>query len=109
MCYPASVMPKKRASLADRVARAAEAFLEAQHYVSPIDVLVGIGWVDPGTVKRWRQGQIDCLEEALQTNPSRITEAGSSARTCTSTGRATDDSVTVKLPPTASHRMSVPS
>ena len=75
MCYPASVMPKKRASLADRVARAAEAFLEAQHYVSPIDVLVGIGWVDLGTVKRWRQGQIDCLEEALQTNPSRIAEA----------------------------------
>jgi hypothetical protein len=26
-------------------------------------------------VRRWRQGQIDCLEEALQTNPSRISEA----------------------------------
>src|SRR6266436_6138064 len=66
---------KKRADLGDRVVRAAEAFLEAQQYVSPLDVLVGIGWVDPGTVRRWRQGQIDCLEEAFQTNPSRIAEA----------------------------------
>jgi hypothetical protein len=26
-------------------------------------------------VKRWQQGQIDCLEGAVQTNPSRISEA----------------------------------
>ena len=43
--------------------------------MSTVDVLVGIGWLDPGAVKRWRQGQIDCLEGALQTNPSRISEA----------------------------------
>jgi hypothetical protein len=66
---------KNRANLVDRVAKAAEASLAAQHYVSPLDVLVGIGWLDPGTLKRWRQGQIDCLEEALQTGPPRISEA----------------------------------
>jgi hypothetical protein len=66
---------KKRTDLGDRVLGAAEASLAAQHYVGPVDVLVGIGWLDPETVKRWRQGQIDCLEEALQTNPSRISEA----------------------------------
>ena len=38
-------------------------------------VLVGIRWVDGGTVKRWRQGQVDCLESAIQTSPPRITEA----------------------------------
>ena len=66
---------KNPAALADRVARAAGAALAAQGYASPIDVLVGIGWVDAGTVERWRRGQIDCLEHAIQTNPSRISEA----------------------------------
>ena len=61
--------------LADRVVKAAEASLAAQHYVSPVDVLVGIGWLDPGAEKRWRQGQIDRLEGAVQTNLPRISEA----------------------------------
>ena len=61
--------------LADRVIEAAEAALAAQDYVSAADVLVGIRWVDGGTVKRWRQGQVDCLESAIQTSPQRITEA----------------------------------
>lgn len=64
-----------RAPLADRVARAAEAALAAQHFVSVIDILVGIGWLDAGTVERWRRGQIDCLEEVVQVDPSRISEA----------------------------------
>src|SRR5437868_10168595 len=66
---------RNRDKLADRVVKAAEASLAAQHYVSPVDVLVGIGWLDPGAEKRWRQGQIDCLEGAVQTNLPRISEA----------------------------------
>ncbi len=38
-------------------------------------MLVGIGWLDPGVVKRWQQGQIDCLETVVRTNPPRISEA----------------------------------
>jgi hypothetical protein len=38
-------------------------------------VLVGIGWLDPGAVKRWRQGQVDYLERSIATNLPRITEA----------------------------------
>jgi len=64
-----------RNKLPDRVTRAAEAAIAEQYYVSPIDVLVGIGWVDGGSVKRWRQGQIDCIEQVIQTRPSRIAEA----------------------------------
>jgi hypothetical protein len=56
-------------------AKAAEASLAAQNYVSPVDVLVGIGWLDPGAVKRWRQGQVDYLERVVRTNLSRISEA----------------------------------
>src|SRR5262249_21522413 len=67
--------PENRRRLADRVAKAAEASLAAQNYVSPVDVLVGIGWLDPGAVKRWRQGQVDYLERVVQTNVSRISEA----------------------------------
>jgi hypothetical protein len=67
--------PENRRRLADRVAKAAEALLAAQNYVSPVDVLVGIGWLDPGAVKRWRQGQVDYLERVVQTNLSRISEA----------------------------------
>jgi hypothetical protein len=66
---------KNRRKLSKRVFRAAEAALATQDYVAPIDVLVGIGWLDPGSVKRWRQGQIDCLEGAVQANLVRISEA----------------------------------
>jgi hypothetical protein len=44
-------------------------------FVSAIDILVGIGWLDPEALERWRRGQIDCLEEVVRTNLSRISEA----------------------------------
>jgi hypothetical protein len=67
--------PENRTKLADRVVKAAEAALAARNYVSPVDVLIRIGWLDPGAVKRWQQGQIDYLERVVQTNLSRISEA----------------------------------
>lgn len=66
---------KNKVPLADRVARAAESALADQHFVSPIDVLVGIGWLDHVTVESWRRGQVDCLEEAVRSNLPRISEA----------------------------------
>jgi hypothetical protein len=69
------VDPEKRRKLADRVANAAEAAFAAHKYVSPVDVVMGIGWLDPNTFRRWQQGSVDCLEAALQANPERISEA----------------------------------
>src|SRR5688572_7104766 len=66
---------KNRLPLADRVAEAAAATLADQHFVSAIDVLVGIGWLDAGAVERWRRGQVDCLEEAVGVGVLRISEA----------------------------------
>ena len=66
---------KNQRPLADRVAEAAEAALAAQDYVSAVDVLIGIRWLDPGAAKRWRQGQVDDLEQLVQTNPNRLSEA----------------------------------
>jgi hypothetical protein len=68
-------MSNQKKSLADRVVRAAEAALAAQGYVSPLDVLAGVGWLDLGTVERWRRDQIDCIEGAMQTSLPRIAEA----------------------------------
>ena len=65
----------KQKALSDRVVRAAEAALAAQGHVSPVDVLTGIGWLDLGTVERWRRGQLDCIESAMQTGLPRILEA----------------------------------
>ena len=66
---------KNRVPLADRVAKAAGTVLAERHFVSTIDVLIGIGWLDSGAVESWRRGQIDCLEEVVRTNLPRISEA----------------------------------
>jgi hypothetical protein len=71
----AAMNPKNRNALAQRVVKAAEAALAAQGYASSIDVLVGIGWLDGGTVEQWRRGQIDYLERVVQTNLPRVSEA----------------------------------
>jgi hypothetical protein len=63
---------QNRVPLADRVAKAAKAALAARHFVSAIDILVGIGWLDLGT---GAAGQIDCLEEVVRANLPRISEA----------------------------------
>ena len=39
-----------RTKLEERVVKAAEAALEAKGYVSPLDVVIGIGWLDMATV-----------------------------------------------------------
>ncbi|CAN5383054.1 hypothetical protein BH10PSE6_BH10PSE6_10480 [soil metagenome] len=66
---------KDKATLAERVARAAEASLAAQGYASPIDILLGIGWLYHGAVKEWQQGRIDCLVGVIQVKPSRLPQA----------------------------------
>jgi hypothetical protein len=66
---------KNRKSLEERVTAAAEKALAVSNFVAPIDILLGIGWLDPNTARRWQQGQIERLEDVLQTSPARIAEA----------------------------------
>jgi len=66
---------KNRKSLPERVAEAAERSLTAQNYVSPIDVLMRIGWLAPDAERRWRQGRTDSLECVAQVGISRLSEA----------------------------------
>jgi hypothetical protein len=41
---------------------------------APLTCWSGSGWLDPGAVARWQRGQIEYLEEVVQTNLSRISE-----------------------------------
>jgi hypothetical protein len=70
-----AMTPKNRAVLAARVARAVWPALAVQGYVSPIDVLIGLGWLDMGRVERWRRGEIPYLERVVVANLPRISEA----------------------------------
>src|SRR5258705_459689 len=62
-------------SLNRRVTQAAEAALAEQQYVSTTDVLVGLGWLTPSHIDRWRQGRIESLESVAQVEPSKIAAA----------------------------------
>src|SRR5271169_4724544 len=73
--WPSIMDTKNRQKLVDRVIGAAETAFASEGYVAPVDVLIGIGWLDSNTEKRWRLGQIESLEHAIQTNPARISEA----------------------------------
>lgn len=59
-------------SLEARVARAAEAALSRQSYVSMVDVLVGMGLLSPNTENAWRHGRIEFLEGSIQGSPEKI-------------------------------------
>lgn len=43
----------------------AEQVLAEQHYVRPVDVLMGLRWVDAANVERWQQGRFDPLEQVM--------------------------------------------
>ena len=64
-----------RQDLEQRVRRAAEAALAEQRFVSAIDVLLGLGWLAPSHLERWRQGRVESLERVVQANLSKITVA----------------------------------
>jgi len=66
--FTVTMHPDNRSRLEQRVVKAAETALQDQKYVSPIDVLVGIGWLPPSTVAAWRQGRLPYLERGVTVN-----------------------------------------
>jgi hypothetical protein len=65
----------KSANLEQRVVRAAEAALAGRGHVTPIDVLVGMGWLPMTRVDEWRQGRVECLERVATVNLHKLSEA----------------------------------
>jgi hypothetical protein len=64
-----------RERLERRVVEAAEAALAERKYVTAIDVLVGIGWLQPRRVEEWRQGRVDYLERVTQASLGKLSRA----------------------------------
>jgi hypothetical protein len=58
-----------------RVVTAAEEALTRQRSVSPLDVLVGMGWVPVGLVTDWRQGRKPHLEAVAAVSADRLSDA----------------------------------
>ena len=64
-----------RHNIEARVRRVAEQALAEQHYIRPVDVLLGLGWLAPTHVDEWRQGRVAYLEGVTQGNLSKISTA----------------------------------
>jgi hypothetical protein len=64
-----------RKGIEQRVVRAAEAALAQRKFVTAIDVLVGVGWLEPRRVDEWRQGRVPYLEAAVIANLGKISTA----------------------------------
>lgn len=58
-----------------RTIQAAEEALHRQHYVSPLDVLVGMSLLEQIHVQDWRKGRIPYLERVIQGNLNKISFA----------------------------------
>jgi hypothetical protein len=58
-----------------RVVRAAEAVLDERRFVTSIDVLVGLGWLEPRRVDEWRQGRVPYLEAVVIASLGKISTA----------------------------------
>jgi len=69
-----------RGDIDRRVVRAAEAALAERKFVTAIDVLVGVGWLEPRRVDEWRQGLVDYLERVTVANLGKISTAMRSFR-----------------------------
>lgn len=61
--------------LEQRVVRAAEAALAERKFVTAIDVLVGVGWLEPRRVDEWRQGRVPYLERVVIASLGKISTA----------------------------------
>lgn len=64
-----------RQDIEARVRRVAEQALAEQHYVRPIDVLLGLGWLAPSHLDRWRQGRVPYLEQEVQAGLGKVSTA----------------------------------
>jgi hypothetical protein len=58
--------------LHERVVRAAEAALEAKGVVSPIDLLINMHLLDPGSVRLWEKGISPHLQVHIQGGPQKL-------------------------------------
>ncbi|MHB8587064.1 MAG: hypothetical protein ACYDDF_14640 [Thermoplasmatota archaeon] len=64
-----------RATVEERVVLVASQALARKQFVTPVDVLLGLGWLAPSHIQEWRQGRIPTLEGVAQVDLSKISLA----------------------------------
>ena len=64
--------PNSQRSLESRVVTAAEKALARQGFVTPVDVCLGLGWLQDCNVDDWRHGRADDLEDFLPVHDNRL-------------------------------------
>lgn len=57
------------------VMKAAKQTLDRQGYVSPLEVMIALGWLHPIHAQDWRRGKVPFLEKVIQANLHKLTEA----------------------------------
>ncbi|MDZ4269328.1 MAG: DUF2293 domain-containing protein [Mycobacterium sp.] len=60
------------ARMETRVARIAEATLADQQFVTPIDVLVGLGWLAEANVQNWQRGRVTSLDLCFSVDAAKV-------------------------------------
>jgi hypothetical protein len=61
--------------LGERVAAAAQQALDNKKYVCAVDVLMGMGLLQPYYLEKWRRGEVHHLEGVVQGNLSKLSES----------------------------------
>jgi hypothetical protein len=69
------------AGIETRVARIAEAILAEQQFVTPIDVLIGLGWLAQPNVDRWLRGGVPSLDRCVGVDEGKTAAALDTLRT----------------------------
>jgi hypothetical protein len=64
-----------RARLARRIAAVAGHALATNQVVTPLEVLVGIGWLPTAQVEAWRRGRVPYLERVAGVNLAKVNTA----------------------------------
>jgi hypothetical protein len=58
-----------------RVVQVAEESLARSGFVTPIDVLLGLGWLTPADVENWRRGRVPYLERVTRAGLGKLSTA----------------------------------
>jgi hypothetical protein len=70
-----AMQPERRDGLERRAMDAAEAALAARHYVSPIEILMGIRLLAASNLEAWRKGRLEALALMMQGSGKKIDRA----------------------------------
>ncbi len=67
--------PANRAGLERKIASVAASALSARQVVTPVEILIGIGWLNTARVEDWRRGRVPYLERVATANLAKLSTA----------------------------------